>query len=127
MRGQYLLFVILLPLVSCVPTGNQADNVQTVTNTGKKCSSGEVPKIINGKCQGHWEVVKGLKGNICNFVWGPAVKCPNGMKSLTYESVCYGTTTKGEKTKNIRTVSDCISKFGKSPSTPDYELICCEK
>lgn len=89
----------------------------------KLCPNGDKPQILQGTCSGQWKIRKEGQQTNCEFEWGPMIKCPAETKSLTYEAVCYGSTVKTDS--SVSSVSDCESKFGKFPASPNYELQCC--
>lgn len=89
------------------------------------CENGTAPNVIAGNCQGKWNLVNGPTGQVCEYVWGPAVKCPAGSKALGNDTVCYGVTGKAVEGEKLKSFEGCIQKFGVQPISPKYTLSCC--
>lgn len=122
----------LLPLgVLVLSMGSACTKKQsTVSSDGTpECADGRQPTILEGDlCPGAWEIQDNPKTNkkVCTFKYGPAISCPDGTKSTTYQAVCYGSVIK--EGKNAPTSpSACEDEFGKVPNPAPYRLACCPK
>ncbi len=89
------------------------------------CESGAAPNVISGNCQGKWSLVNGASGQVCEYVWGPAVQCPAGTKALGNDTVCYGVTGRPVEGEKLKSAEGCAQKFGAQPISPKYTLSCC--
>lgn len=92
-----------------------------------KCPDGSQPQVIAGDCSGEWSVGRQGKNLVCEFKWGPTIKCPAGTKAMGLESVCYGTTARPLTEKQTaNSAAKCEELFGKYPQSPKYEITCCK-
>lgn len=124
----------LLVLVSCTKkddagkaaaSGSDKPAAAVAAAAGTGCPGGAKLEIVKGKCQGAYRVGKDTNGGTtCEFDWGPAIRCPAGMKAMGSEAACYGTTVRPAD-KSIQSAKDCSGKFGEVPQSADYELHCC--
>lgn len=125
-----LFFSMMALAVSCSKKDEQgtqevqSSNVAATAEVSEvaKCSNGKEAKILSGSCSGSWTW---SQDGGCIFTWGPAIKCPEGMKGQKYETVCYGALNKVTQKSNDS--QSCSEEFGNPPSKVDYELICCEE
>lgn len=130
------LFLCLLSVIaiqSCSKknqgTANDTSEAQSAKEAKPECSDGQTPQILEGEqCPGSWIIQSDPKSGrkFCSFKYGPAISCPEGTKSTTYQAVCYGAVPKESKSVPS-SVSDCESMFGKVPNPAPYRLACCPK
>jgi len=141
-RLMIAISLMTLLITGCDIVRNKLQQFRTATTTGqpesatsavenktaaKTCKNGSAPKIISGNCSGEWKYQDENGATACNFVWGPKVTCPSGMKSLSVEASCYGTTAKElSHNDNVYTAEECSSTFGNPPKPIKYEMFCCE-
>ncbi|OFZ17889.1 MAG: hypothetical protein A2Z20_10650 [Bdellovibrionales bacterium RBG_16_40_8] len=141
-KNFFLLFFFgaaLLTAASCTNKNKQkpADTAATELNRPTKpkasasasaaCPGNAEMQEISGPCQGTWRITQSGDEKVCEFQWGPTIRCPAGTKALTGDAACYGFSKRslvGEK--SIDTAEGCAEKFGKIPSEAfKYYFKCC--
>ncbi len=114
---------VVLNQASSTPSGKVASSSESVPSV---CADGKTAVILEaGECPGQWILTqeKGTHKNLCTFNYGPAIRCPAGTRSTSYEAVCYGQITKSDFYPD--SVLDCSKKLGATPQKSPYKLVCC--
>jgi hypothetical protein len=107
-------------------TPTAASNLNSSTKSAPTCPNGSAPKVLSGNCEGTWKINKSAGKTDCEFVWGPKVTCASGSTALGLAASCYGSTVKSiGPNENIHTEKDCFEKFGRTPTTIKFEMLCC--